>query len=109
MVNFNDEIYPVRRTNPLYTLEDLPSGEPGYYKIKEREQREALYSCLCSSSEAVITYPVASREGEPMVPPLWLDAWSFDETYGLEGATSPMSAKELGIEFGFSLARSESL
>lgn len=109
MVNFNDEIYPVRRTNPLYTLEDLPSREPGYYKIKEGEQREALYSCLCSSSEAVITYPVASREGEPMVPSLWLDAWSFDETYGLEGATSPMSAKELGIEFGFSLARSEKL
>jgi ATP-dependent helicase/DNAse subunit B len=39
IVNFNDEILPARRANPLYSLEDLPSGEPGYYKIKEREQR----------------------------------------------------------------------
>jgi ATP-dependent helicase/DNAse subunit B len=69
VVNFNDGIFPARRANPLYSLEDLPSGEPGYYKIKEREQREALYSCLCTS--------------------LWLDAWSYDETDVSEGLTPP--------------------
>lgn len=107
IVNFNDGIFPTRRANPLYSLEDLPSGEPGYYKIKEREQREALYSCLCTSSEVMITYPVASREGEPMVPSLWLDAWSYDKTSAFEGVAAPMSAEELGVEFGFKLAKGE--
>jgi ATP-dependent helicase/nuclease subunit B len=107
IVNFNDGIYPARRANPLYSLEDQPSGKPGYYNVKEREQREALYSCLCTSSEAIITYPVASREGEPMLPSLWLDAWSYDETDASEVVTTPMSAQELGIEFGFKLARGE--
>ncbi len=59
IVNFNDGIFPARRANPLYSLEYQSSGEPGYYKIKEHEQREALYSCLCTSSEAMITYPVS--------------------------------------------------
>ena len=107
IVNFNDGIFPTRRANPLYSLEDLPSGDPGYYKVKEREQREALYSCLCTSSDVVITYPVASREGEPMVPSLWLDAWSYNETDTSEGSTAPMSAEELGIEFGSRLAKGE--
>jgi ATP-dependent helicase/nuclease subunit B len=107
IVNFNDGIFPSRRTNPLYTLEDLPLGEPGYYKVKEREQKEALYSCLSTSTEVIITYPVASREGEPIVPSLWLDAWSYDETNTSEEITAPMSAEELGIEFGFKLANGE--
>ena len=29
IVNFNDGIFPSRRANPLYSLEDLPSGESG--------------------------------------------------------------------------------
>jgi len=107
IVNFNDGIFPARRTNPLYSLEDLPSEEPGYYKIKEREQREALYSCLSTSSKVMMTYTVASREGEPMVPSLWLDAWSYDEADTSEGVTAPMSAEELGIEFGFKLSKGE--
>jgi ATP-dependent helicase/nuclease subunit B len=41
IVNFNDDIFPARRANPLYSLEDLPFREPGYYKTKEREQRVA--------------------------------------------------------------------
>jgi ATP-dependent helicase/DNAse subunit B len=105
IVNFNDGIFPTRRTNPLYSLEDLPSGNPGYYKVKELEQREALYSCLCTSSEVVITYPVASREGEPMVPSLWLDAWSYDKAGSLKRLISPMSTGELKIEFGYRLAK----
>ena len=107
IVNFNDGIFPSRRANPLYSLEDLPPGEPGYCKVKEREQREALYSCLCTSSEVMISYPVASREGEPMVPSLWLDAWSYDEPETSEGATAAMSSEELGIEFGSKLAKGE--
>ena len=104
IVNFNDGFFPARQANPLYSLEDLPSGDPGYYKVKEREQREALYSCLCTSSDVVITYPVASREGEPMVPTLWLDAWSYDKAGSPERLASPMGAGELKIEFGYLLA-----
>ena len=100
IVNFNDGIFPARRSNSLYSLE----GELGYYQIKEREQREALYSCLCTSSQAILTYPEASREGELMVPSLWLDSWSFDMAGSLEILSSPMSAGELKIEFGHSLA-----
>ena len=105
IVNFNDGIFPARRANPLYSLEDLPFREPGYYKIKEREQRVALYSCLCASSEVMITYPVASREGEPMVPSLWLDGWSFDKVGSRETLASPMSAGELKNEFAYRLAK----
>ena len=101
IVNFNDGIFPTRRSNPLYSLE----GELGYSQIKEREQREALYSCLCTSSQAILTYPEASREGELMVPSLWLDSWSFDKGSSMEILSSPMSAGELKIEFGHSLAR----
>ncbi|MDQ1313780.1 MAG: hypothetical protein QG605_2319, partial [Euryarchaeota archaeon] len=53
MVDFNDGIFPSRRSNPLYSL-DGSRDRPGYYQIKEREQRSALYSCLCSSSQVVI-------------------------------------------------------
>jgi hypothetical protein len=101
IVNFNDGIFPTRRSNPLYSLE----GELGYYQVKEREQREALYSCLCTSSQAIITYPKASREGELMVPSLWLDSWIFDKAGIQEILSSPMSAGELKIEFGHSLAK----
>ena len=101
IVNFNDGIFPTRRSNPLYSLE----GELGYYQVKEREQREALYSSLCTSSQAIITYSKASREGELMVPSLWLDSWSFDKAGTQEILSSPMSAGELKIEFGYGLAR----
>jgi hypothetical protein len=55
----------------------------------------------------MITYPVASREGEPMVPSLWLDGWSFDKARAgsLERLALPMSAGELKIEFGYILAK----
>ena len=101
IVNFNDGIFPARRSNPLYSLE----GELGYYQIKEREQREALYSCICTSSQVILTHPEASREGELMVPSLWLDSWSFDKGSSMEILSSPMSAGELKIEFGHGLAR----
>jgi len=107
IINFNDGIYPTRGVNPLYSLDVLSSGESCYYNIKEREQRESLYSCLCTSSEVVITYPMASREGELMVPSLWIDAWSYDEIDASETVTAPMSAEELAIEFGLRLARCE--
>ena len=105
IVNFNDGIFPTRRSNPLYFLEGHSSDGLGYYQVKEREQREALYSCLCTSSDAVITYPKASREGELMVPSLWLDSWSFGKASSPEILSSPMSAGELKIEFGHGLAR----
>jgi ATP-dependent helicase/DNAse subunit B len=105
VVNFNDGIFPTRRSNPLYSLEGQSSDRLGYYQVKEREQREALYSCLCTSSQAILTYPKASREGELMVPSLWLDSWSFGKASSLEILSSPMSAGELKIEFGRSLAR----
>ena len=105
IVNFNDGIFPTRRSNPLYSLEGQSSDGLGYYRVKEREQREALYSCLCTSSHAVITYPKASREGELLVPSLWLDSWCFDNAGSSEILSSPMSAGELKIEFGNSLAR----
>lgn len=99
IVDFNDGIFPTRRSNPLYSLEDLPQS-PGYSKIKEREQRQTLYSSLCSSSKAVITYLSASREGELMMPSLWLDGWSFEKTNALVRGTAPMSSAELMIQFG---------
>ena len=40
-----------------------------------------------------------------MVPSLWLDSWSFDKASSMEILSSPMSAGELKIEFGHSLAR----
>jgi hypothetical protein len=105
IVNFNDGIFPTRRSNPLYSLGGQFSDKLGYYQVKEREQREAIYSCLCTSSQAIITYPKASREGELMVPSLWLDSWSFDKASIQEILSSPMSTGELKIEFGRSLAR----
>lgn len=105
IVNFNDMIFPNRRSNPLYSLESQSADELGYYQIKEREQREALYSCLCTSSQAILTYPKASREGDLMVPSLWLDSWSFHKILSRETLSSPMSPGELKIEFGQLLAR----
>lgn len=104
IVDFNDGIFPSRRSNPLYSLESSPQGL-GYYQIKEREQRSALYSCLCSSSQAVITYLSASREGELMMPSLWLDSWTFEKTDVLERGNAPMSSAELMIQFGRSMAQ----
>ncbi len=105
IVDFNDGIFPSRRSNPLYSLEGSPQGGYGYYQIKEREQRQALYSCLCSSSQAVITYLSASREGELMMPSLWLDSWTFEKTNFLERGTVPMSYAELMIQFGRGMAQ----
>jgi hypothetical protein len=104
VVDFNDGIFPSRRSNPLYSL-DGSQESPGYYQIKEREQRSALYSCLCSSSQAVITYLSASREGELMMPSLWLDNWIFEKINALERETSPMSSAELMIQFGRGMAQ----
>jgi hypothetical protein len=104
IVDFNDGIFPSRRSNPLYSMEDSPQGL-GYYQIKEREQRHALYSCLCSSSQAVITYLSASREGELMMPSLWLDSWTIDKTDVLERGNAPMSSAELMIQFGRGMAQ----
>jgi RecB family exonuclease len=104
VVDFNDGIFPSRRPNPLYSL-DGSRESPGYYQIKEREQRQALYSCLCSSSQAVITYLSASREGELMMPSLWLDSWTFEKTNVLERETAPMSSSELMIQFGRGMAQ----
>jgi ATP-dependent helicase/nuclease subunit B len=104
VVDFNDGIFPSRRSNPLYSL-DGSRESPGYYQIKEREQRSALYSCLCSSSQAVITYLSASREGEQMMPSLWLDNWIFEKTNALERETAPMSSAELMIQFGRGIAQ----
>ena len=42
-----------------------------------------------------------------MVPSLWLDAWSYDKTSAFEGGAAPMSVEELGVEFGFKLAKGE--
>lgn len=105
IVDFNDGIFPSRRCNPLYSLERSYQGGQGYYQLKEHEQREALYSCLCASSSAVITYDTASREGELMMPSLWLDGWAFEKTDVLERMDLPMSPAELGIEFGRSMAQ----
>ena len=105
IVDFNDGIFPSRRSNPLYSLEGYYRGGQGYYQLKEHEQREALYSCLCSSSRAVITYISASREGELMMPSLWLDGWAFQKTDALERMVLPMSSAELGIEFGRVMAQ----
>ncbi len=104
IVDFNDGIFPSRRTNPLYSL-DGSREIPGYCQIKEREQRQALYSCLCSSSQVVITYLSASREGELMMPSLWLDSWTFEKTNALERETAPMSSAELMIQFGRGMAQ----
>ncbi len=105
IVNFNDGIYPHRWSNPLYSLDGR--GKYSYHRIKGREAREALYTCLCASSKAIITYPRASREGEPLVKSLWLDGWRDDRTKGPQKLTSPMSDPELKVEFGLGLARGE--
>ena len=108
IVDFNDGIFPTRRSNPLYSLEGIALN-PGYSLIKEREQRQALYSSLCSSSQAVITYLSASREGELMMPSLWLDGWDYEKTNTLERGTAPMSATELMIQFGRGMAEGREL
>lgn len=105
IVDFNDGIFPSRRSNPLYSLESSPQRGYGYYQIKEREQRSALYSCLCSSSQVVITYLSASREGELMMPSLWLDSWTFEKTDVLDKGNAPMSSAELMIQFGRGMAQ----
>ncbi len=100
VVNFNDGVFPVRRINPLYS----PDGpNKNYGDEKEREQREDLYSCLCTCTETIITYPEASREGEPQVPSLWLDRLGEGQKAVLN--KQPMSIKELKAEHGFCLAR----
>ncbi len=104
VVNFNDGVFPVRRINPLYSLD---GSNENYSDEKEREQREDLYSCLCTSSETIITYPEASREGEPLVPSMWLDRLGRGQKAVLNKL--PMSVKELKTEHGFGLARGEML
>ena len=47
----------------------------------------------------------ASREGELMMPSLWLEGWDFKKTNTLERGTAPMSATELMIQFGRGMAQ----
>lgn len=113
MVNFNDGIFPEKITNPLYRLEEFASEERGssnYYQQKAWEQRSHLRSAICTSERTVITYPLASNEGEPLVPSIWLDKIGGvepQEASPIRDEDDPMSPKELKEWYGGALSRGE--
>ncbi|HII06300.1 MAG TPA: hypothetical protein HA349_02975 [Methanotrichaceae archaeon] len=108
VAGFNDGLFPERAANPLYKLNE-------FYQKRAREERARLRGALCTSSRVVISYPKASREGEPLVPSLWLYRMAGLNPVTKEGKDevepaplkppTPMSTKELKAQYGLFLAR----
>jgi hypothetical protein len=121
VAGFSDGLFPKRAANPLYKLNGFsPEGESksqNYYHRRAWEERARLRGAFCTSNRVVISYPRASREGEPLVPSLWLYRMAglkhqAEEEKLKDGVESipvvppiPMSRKELKVEYGLHLAR----
>ncbi len=125
VAGFSDGLFPNRAADPLYKLNGFsPEGESGsvnFYQKRAWEERARLRGAFCTSSRVVVSYPKASREGEPLVPSLWLyrmaglkhQAEEEKVKDGVESVpaepTTPMSKKELKVEYALLLARGERL
>jgi hypothetical protein len=76
VAGFNDGLFPTRRANPLYNLRDFSCRGDGrtrnHHLMRDWEERRTLRSAISKSSRSVVSLPEASREGEPLVPSLWL-------------------------------------
>ncbi|MCR3883938.1 PD-(D/E)XK nuclease family protein [Methanotrichaceae archaeon M04Ac] len=76
VAGFSDGLFPTRRANPLYNLRDFSCGGEGWaqnrHLMRDREERVRLRGAFSKSSRSVVSLPEASREGEPLVPSLWL-------------------------------------
>jgi ATP-dependent helicase/nuclease subunit B len=121
VAGFSDGLFPKRAANPLYQLNEFsPEGESrsqNYYQRRGWEERSRLRRGICTSNRAVVSYPRASREGEPLVPTLWLYRMAGlkhqaeeekvkDEVEPIPTAPpTPMSRRELKVEYGLFLAR----
>jgi len=121
VAGFSDDLFPKRAANPLYKLNGFsPEGESksqNYRQRRAREERARLRGAVCTSSHVVVSYPTASREGEPLVPSLWLYRMAGlkpqaeeekvkDRVEPIPAAQpTPMSRKELKVEYGLLLAR----
>jgi len=123
VAGFSDGLFPKRAANPLYQLNEFSTeGECGSQNLRQRrawEERTRLRGAVCTSSRVVISYPRASREGEPLVPSLWLHRMAGlsplvengkEKVKSIPAAPpAPMSRKELKVEYGLFLARGELL
>jgi len=122
VAGFSDGLFPKRAANPLYKLNEFSSeGESGSLNLYQRrawEERARLRGTICTSSRVVVSYPRASREGEPLVPSLWLYRMAglsplaekggeeVEEVESIPAAPpTPMSTKELKVDYGLFLSR----
>lgn len=121
VAGFSDSHFPNRAVNPLYQLNGFsPEGESSSQNYRQRrawEERARLRGGVCTSSRVVVSYPKASREGEPLVPSLWLYRMAglkpqAEEEKVKDGVESipaepptPMSRRELKIDYGRFLSR----
>ncbi|UEC43559.1 MAG: ATP-dependent helicase/deoxyribonuclease subunit B [Methanothrix sp.] len=118
VAGFSDGLFPTRRANPLYNLRDFSRREDGginnYHLMRDREDRAVLRAAFTNSSRVVVSLAKASREGEPLVPSLWLSrmAGTGDGGEGwAEGAGPipraphpPLSERDLAVIYGHALA-----
>ncbi len=94
VAGFSDGLFPKRAANPLYRINEFSPAEGRRSQNRRlrraREEMARLRGAICTSSRVLITYPRASREGEPLVPSLWL--------YRMAGTSSPAGRGEVEVE-----------
>jgi hypothetical protein len=121
VAGFSDGLFPNRSADPLYKLNEFsPEGESrsqNRYQRRSWVERTRLRGAICTSNRVVVTYPEASREGEPLVPSIWLYRMAGleprpreekvkDEVESIPAALPIlMSRRELKVEYGHLLAR----
>lgn len=110
--DFNDGHFPEKFCNPFYRLEDFSFGERcslNYYQQRSWEQRVRLRNLIATSEKTVITRPVATREGEPLVLSIWQMFLGVKpqkrEVRGPTELVRPMSPRELKVRYGQAAAR----
>ncbi|MCD6463804.1 MAG: PD-(D/E)XK nuclease family protein [Thermotogae bacterium] len=104
VIDFIDGVFPSLRYNPLYPVLTIEEGSGhvaiSYYEKKSLEQLENLYSTMVTSGRVSFCVPLATREGESLVPSVWIRR--LEKTLGVrygpetvEVLEAPMSEREL--------------
>jgi len=102
-VGFNDGIYPQIHTNLFYSGNNFSEilGAK-YYSMKEQQQKLDLFVSISKTTDRVLfTYPIATVEGEPLLPsPFYFDM--FPSNYEIKEAKTidePNSITELKTQY----------